>query len=102
MTTTQLGNIADLLDLNDYVGEFVDHYDMDAVHADYAAAVQDLLPDGVTLLGNGDVLAECDMRGNSLVDWSSVPQDYTRAIDWETLTERIDLDAILERHDRRP
>jgi hypothetical protein len=99
-TTTQHANIAHRLYLGDYVGEFADDYDMDAVHTDYIAAIQALLPEGVTLLSNGDVLVECDMHFNSDVDWSTVPHNEDGLVDWSELVDSVNIDAILERHDR--
>ena len=87
MTTTQITNIAHLLDLTDYVNEFAGDYDMDAVHRDYVAAVERSAGDGITICGNGDVIADVDVA------------DKARDIDWGALVEEVDIDAILQRHD---
>lgn len=88
MTTTHVTNIAHLLDLTAYAGDFIDDYDMDAVNADYLAAVNDeILLDGVVVCGNGDVIAPVDSA------------DDARSIDWEMVTGHIKVQAIFERHD---
>lgn len=89
-TTTQVMNIAHLLDLTDYVNEFADDYDMEAVHRDYVRAVENSVFDGITVCLNGDVIAELRMVG------------IARAIDWEAIVDGVDIDAILQRHDKRP
>lgn len=86
--TTQITNIAHKLDLTDYAGDFIDDYDMDAVHADYVTELNDLLPDGVTLTRNGDIYAEVDVA------------DEARETDFTELAEQINVAAIFERHDQ--
>lgn len=86
-TTTQITNIAQQLDLTDYAGEFVDDYDMDAVHADYVSMLDCDLPDGITLCANGDVIADIDLA------------DQARNIDWSDLTSRRPVQEIFDRHD---
>jgi hypothetical protein len=86
MATTQLPNIT--IDLNDYVGEFADDYDMDAVHADYASALEALLPEGVHITRYGDVFADVAVL------------DQLREIDLDEVRERIDIEAILGRNER--
>lgn len=88
MTTTQITNIADLLDLTDAAGDFLDDFDMDAVHADYLAEVNLSLPTGIDVLANGGVIADLDRA------------DFAREIDWKELTDNIDVAPIFERHDR--
>ena len=87
-TTTQITNIAHLLDLTDYVNDFADDYDMDAVHRDYVQAVEDSVFDGITICLNGDVIAELRMAG------------IARDIDWGDIVEGVDIDSILQRHDK--
>ena len=87
-TTTQITNIAHLLDLTDYAGDFVDDYDMDAVHADYLAAINDEMPlDGVTVCANGDVIADLDAA------------DDARELDWKAVADHVGAQPIFERHD---
>lgn len=88
MTTTQITNIAHLLDLTAYAGQFIDDYDMDAVHADYVSLLNCDLPDGITLYPNGDVIAQVELA------------DQARAIDWDDLTNERNVAAIFEPHDR--
>jgi hypothetical protein len=91
-TTTQITNIAHELDLTDYAGEFIDDYDMDAVHADYVQLLNDDLAGNgyrsVRILANGDVIAELDEA------------DAAREIDWRDLTNERNVAPIFERHDR--
>lgn len=84
----QITNIAAKLDLTAYAGDFVDDYDMDAVHADYVSALNCELPVGITLYANGDVIAEVEFA------------DKAREIDWDDLTNRVPADGIFERHDK--
>jgi hypothetical protein len=90
-TTTQITNIANKLDLTDYVGEFIDDYDMDAVHEAWADYLDAQLPDGITLCRNGDVIAELDLA------------DQARDMDWDAFVNEqsyAELIRILTRHDR--
>lgn len=88
-TTTQITNIDRLLDLSGYVNDFVDDYDMGAVRRDYVQAIEDDVPNGITICFNGDVIAELEVA------------ETARDIDWEEITDRIDIDEILERHERK-
>lgn len=88
MTTTQITNIAHLLDLNDYAGDFVEDYDMDAIHEDFLDEIQARVPRGVTVFRNGDVIADVDVA------------DEARDITWGDITEDIDVAAIFDRHDK--
>jgi hypothetical protein len=89
MTTTQITNIAQYLDLTAYAGDFVEDYDMDAVHADYVSLINCDLPDGITLCRNGDVIAEVELA------------DQAREIDWSDLTNERNVEPIFERHQRK-
>ena len=88
MTTTQITNIAHLMDLTDYAGDFFDSYDMDEVHEDWLTEIQARVPRGVTICNNGDVIAELDVA------------EEARGIDWGAITEDIDPAPIFERHER--
>ena len=87
-TTTHITNIAHLLDLTDYVGDFADDYDMDAARADYVSLLNCGLPVRITLYANGDVIAET---------WLA---DRARDIDWADLANERDIAPIFERHER--
>lgn len=87
-TTTQITNIAHLLDLTDYAGDYIADYDMAAVHADYLKAIQRELPAGITLHANGDVIA------------TLARADRARGLHWRALANSIDVAPIFERHDR--
>jgi hypothetical protein len=88
ITTTPITNIADLLDLTNYAGDFLADYDMDAIRSEYVAAIAAAAGDGIHVYANGDVIADLDRADNA------------RDLDWRELTERIDVAAIFERHDR--
>lgn len=87
-TTTQITNIAHLLDLTDYAGEFIGDYDMDAVHRDYVELLNCDLPDGIDLLANGDVIADLSLA------------DQARDIDWVDFTNERNVESIFDRHDK--
>lgn len=87
-TTTYITDISHDLDLTDYAGDFVADYDMDAIHSDWVDEIQARLPQGVTLLGNGQVIAELDVA------------DAAREINWGELLEDIDVAPIFERHEK--
>ena len=87
-TTTQITNIADKLDLTAYAGDFIDDYDMAAVHADYVDRLSDDLPVGIDLLRNGDVIA------------TLAKADEARDFDWDEFIGAHDPADIFERHDR--
>ena len=83
ITTTEILEIP-----GEYYGDYVDDYDHEAIRADYRDAIQALLPDGVYLMANGLVIAEDDVA------------DEARAIDFQSIAESVDFDAIIQRHDR--
>ena len=87
-TTTQITNIAHLLDLTAYAGDFINDYDMDAVHADFLDQLNRDAFDGITIHANGDVIADVRMAG------------IARQIDWQSLVDGIDAAPIFESHDR--
>lgn len=88
MPNTPITNIAHLLDLTAYAGDFDGDYDMDAVHRDYADAVQAALPEGAYLYGNGEVVADVEIA------------DQVRELDFKEIADSIDAAPIFERHDR--
>lgn len=85
-TTTQVDNIPQRLDLTSYAGDYLTDFDMDAVHGDYVAAINERLPAGVTLADNGMVFADVDVA-------------YDLELDWDEITADIDVAAIFQRHD---
>lgn len=88
MTTTEITNIAHLLELDAYYGDYADDYDTDAIRADYVDALNDLAGDGVIVTASGLVYADLDYA------------DQARDIDWRELAESIDLDPIAFKHAR--
>lgn len=86
-TTIEIGTV-NILDIpGEYYGPYADDYDHDAIRSDYRDAIQEHLPEGVTLALNGMVFADIDKA------------DEAAALDWDEITNAVDLDAILERHD---
>lgn len=83
-TTTQLQPSL-RIDLHDYAGEHAEHFDMDAVHADFVAAVNEAAPEGFWVSPAGDIYAEVDRVDD--------------APDWDELLRRIDPAPIFQRHD---
>lgn len=70
----------------DYLGEYGDEYDVDAICDEYRDAVNNILPDRVALVGN-------DLYG---------PYATRNEFDWEEISEEletIDLAAIVDRHE---
>lgn len=87
-TTTDITDIGDQLDLTTYAGDFAQDYDWDAVKADYIDAINREVPEGVTVYGNGQVIAEVGEAA-----------DAARELDWHELLESIDVAPIFQRHD---
>lgn len=87
MTTTQITNIAHLLDLDDYAGDYIDDYDMDAVRSDFVDQLNWDVIDDITILANGDVVAHIDAA------------DDARAFDWKAFVDSHDPAPHFERHD---
>jgi hypothetical protein len=88
-TTTQITNIAHLLDLTDYAGDFLADYDMDAVHEEYLDKINEGLEHGIVVLRNGDVIADVDLA------------DEAREIDWKESLDGLSVDDIFERNTRK-
>lgn len=79
----------DILDIpGEYYGDYVDDYNHNAIRTDYQQAVQAALPEGVYLMANGMVFAEEDAV------------DAAYGIDWSEIAESVDIDEIIQRHDR--
>lgn len=86
-TTTDIGT-TNILDVDgSYYGDHAGDYDHDEIRSDYRDAIQAVLPEGVHLALNGQLLAELEVA------------DEARAIDWAEIEEQVDFDAIAERHD---
>lgn len=96
--TTEIGNWWSLTGsdssvtntVRNYLGDFVDDFDVDAIADDYRDAINDLLPEyiwlaGDTLYGPYEPPADWDP------DWTV---DF-----WERVEIEIDFDAIVQRHD---
>lgn len=88
MTTTEITNVSQMLDLSDWYGDFAGDFDTEAVRAEYVAALNAAAGAGVYVTASGIVYAELE--------------DADRAcdIDWRELADSIDLDAIAQRHDK--
>lgn len=77
------------------LGDFADDYDIDAIEADYRAAINDALPDGVSLCGDEFIGpahdADCDFDG--------YPTDEYGRLDIKAIVESVDFWAIVAKHD---
>lgn len=87
-TTTHITNIAHLLDLDAYAGEFIDDYDMDAVRRDYTDRLDEHLPAGMRLASNGDIYAELDSA------------DEAREFNFAAFIGNHDPADLFEKHDK--
>lgn len=73
-----------------------DGFDFDAIVRDYRDAINDALPDGVTLAG-------AEFIGPAYpedVTWGTELHDGWGRLNIRAIVERVDLDAIVERHQR--
>lgn len=78
--------------IRDYLGEWVDDFDVDAIARDYREAIDALLPAGLSL--NGDEFIGPIGNNSDGDEWIDV--------DWDALREaieEIDFGAIVERHE---
>jgi hypothetical protein len=77
------------------LGDFADEYDVDAIARDYRAAINAVLPEGVSLNGN-------EFYGpyyGSDCDFTDYPTDEHGCLDIKALVESIDFWEIAARHD---
>lgn len=72
----------------EYYGDQFDRIDTAAVDADVLDALNDLLPEGIRLAANGDVIADVDMA------------DEAREIDWAELVANVAIDDVIAEHTR--
>lgn len=86
-TTTQITTLDPDFGLTSYAGDYAADFDMDAVRADYLAALNEAVDHDVMVAANGMVFASVAMA------------DTARQIDWDTLHDSIDVAAIFQRHD---
>lgn len=92
-TTTQVTDISRHLDLTAIYGDFATDFDTDGVQADYLAAFQAAAQDvvsSVTIAANGMVF--CDIADT----------ETALHIDWCEIADSIDIDPILDAHERTP
>jgi hypothetical protein len=90
-TTTEITNIADMLDLSAVYGDFSDDFDTDGVQNAYVEALQEaarVIAPSVTVHFNGMVIAEV------------TDADAARSINWLGLDNGIDITPILAAHQR--
>lgn len=85
--TTQITNIAELLDFDAYLGEFGAAFDRDAILRDLIAALEEGCGVPVTIARNGDVFADVGEDADAASD-----------IDWAQVQEGVDFAGIVERH----
>lgn len=76
----------DILAVADWFGDEAGSYDVEAVRFELLNLVNERLPEGWTLLPNGEVLVEEERQDAD--------------VDWDGLTTEDDLIAVAERHRR--
>ena len=86
MTSTEVANVSDLLDLSIWFGAYAGHFDVEAVTVEYVAALNELAGEGIAVTRSGVVFADLDMV------------DRARGIDWQALADLVDLESIASRH----
>ncbi|PJJ62113.1 hypothetical protein [Compostimonas suwonensis] len=84
--TTEITTIDYTVPAETYVAYGAD-FNMEAVNDAVLAELNGLVPDGVTVLRNGRVVAE-----------GSAAAAKARDLDWDSLVKSIDLDQILASH----
>lgn len=90
-TTTNVGEIGNLLDLSSWAPDDIDDFDMAGVRRDYLAAINGKLEreyPGVTAYDNGMVMADVDVA------------ERAREIDWEAFVRDIDVEEVFVRNER--
>jgi hypothetical protein len=79
------------------LGDYADGFDLDAVEAEYKAAINDALPASVNLCGDEFIgpayAADCDFTG--------YPTDEDGRLDIKAIVDSIDFWEIASRHDTR-
>ena len=72
----------------DYLAQVGADFDTEAVDDAILAELNRMLPDGIVVERNGKVYAEENVA------------DEARALDWDALLQRVDVDQILAEHGR--
>lgn len=86
-TTTQLReNHFELLAIDDWFGDYVQDYDVEAIRWDLMNLINERLPEGFTLFLTGEVIANVDALDVE--------------VDWGSLTTEDDLIALADKHAR--
>jgi hypothetical protein len=85
----------DILDVPaEYYGDFYDDYDHDAIRAEHLVLIQKMLPAGVTLLGNGEVIVDLNVVTEPIsIDWREIGELTTD--EFTEIVKRHDLWAAL-------
>lgn len=78
----------DVLNIDDWFGDFADEYDVEATRWDVMNLANERLPEGVTLFITGDVVADLAVL------------DQLDDIEWDELIKSEDLERIAKRHER--
>ena len=77
------------------LGDYADEYDIDAIAADYRAAINEALPEGVALAGDefiGPYYAED-------ATWGPELEDEDGRLDIKAIVDSVDLWAIVAKHE---
>lgn len=81
--------------ITEALGEFAGDYDTEAIEVEYREAINEALPDGVTL--DGDEFYGPYYEADQ--DFDGYPLDDFGGLDIKTIVEFTDFWAITERHD---
>jgi hypothetical protein len=78
------------------LGDYADNFDLDALTADYKAAINDALPSSVSLCGDEFIgpYYEAD------ADFTGYPHDEEGRLDIKAIVETVDFWTIAARHDK--
>jgi hypothetical protein len=74
------------------LGDYADECDIDAIEADYRNAINEALPDGVSLCGS-------EFIGPAYADFDGYPTDEYGRLDIRAIVESVDFWEIVAKHD---
>jgi len=77
------------------LGDYADDYDIDAIAADYRAAINEALPEGVTLAGN-EFFGPAHAADAT---WGPELEDEDGHLDIKSIVDSVDFWAIVAKHD---
>ena len=93
MTTTTRIMTTTLLNVEDALGEYASDFDVDGLRSAYRDAIQECLPEGITLALNGDVYAKVGLE----IDGEPLDAE---TLDLQYAADSIDFWGLAEQYDR--